>query len=697
MKQPASARTLQSITRHSVGLRITAPLASTGSRTSTIASRRCISGSVSQHRSSPSSYQPPAAPYNPPLLRNHGRVDDHPMPDDMPREDYSTPAMYSLSMLARILRYVLYGVVGVSAAGLIGVEGGHQYVEHFLMAYPSHINVEECDAMSDEALYAWAEDNDAWTGGSEGGTASSLGFYARHTLRSAWLAKEYGVGSSGITAIGRDEMTGEDEALKGMIGANKPSANSSSTSDPALIVAEDYLAKTIQIARTKGIAFPANLPHPREAHPQKSRRQSQLPADRIALDLLTQHADILERLSGPSALRQAEEIYEMVLRSILDRKTVNVLDEQCKEAEILRLAKKLGDVNSRIGAADRAIGWWQWGLSQTDLSVAETPISPGLVQPIQQASRGQTSSPSWYSNLFSSARPPKPSDPPSSETDLPDLGIISLEQDSASVRNYPPLVRRALVSLVSTYAAHLAMYGRLAEASKYQAVGEILTEDPDRGTASAPSAALQTLWLNLRSSLISMNSVEVDHALGQDSHVGLVRLAEATRKAEDVIRSISAPYNLQLKAQKALDSQAIPYVPSKATPVRNVELADRFGRTTSKDPLARPASQLLRDAQRTAAEGWNLSGVLYEKLAGLTTRGASERHSLQELALDCHERAMSWSTVASGGEADGVNQIALDEDSLGLGGKGVGKTTEYWRNYMRVRAKLEAAVSQPEI
>jgi hypothetical protein len=697
MKRPASSRSLQSFTRHSRGLRITAHLVNTGPEITAISSRRCISESAFQHRSSPSSYQPPGASYNPPLLRNHGRVDDHPMPDDMPREDYSTPAMYSLSMLARILRYVLYGVVGVSAAGLIGVEGGHQYVEHVLMAYPSHIRAEHCDAISDEALYAWAEENDAWTGGSDGGTASSLGFYARHTLRSAWLAKEYGVGSSGITAIGRDEMIGEDEALKGMIGANKSSTNSPSTSDPALIVAEDYLAKTIQIARTKGIAFPANLPHPREAYPQRSGRQTQLPADRIALDLLTQHADILERLSGPSALRQAEEIYEMVLRSILDRTTVNTVDEQCKEAELLRLAKKLGDVNNRIGAAERAIGWWRWGLSQTDLLLAETSISPGSGQPDQRLSPDQTKSLSWYSRLFSSAQAHKPLEASSVETDIHKLGSDSPEQVMASVRNYPPLMQRALVSLISTYAAHLAMYGRLAEASRYQSLGEILTRDLDQGTASTPPAALQTLWLSLRSSLISMNAVEVDHALGQDTHIGLVRLAEATRKAEDVIRSISAPYNIPPKAQKVADLQAIPYVPSKATPVRSVELADRFGQTASKSPLARPASQLLRDAQRTAAEGWNLSGVLYEKLAGLATTGASERHSLQELALDCHERAMSWSTVASGGEADGVNQIALDEDSLGLGGKGVGKTTEYWRNYMRVRAKLEAAVSQPEL
>jgi hypothetical protein len=77
------------------------------------------------------------------------------MPDDMPREDYSTPAMYTFSMLARILRYVIYGAVGISVTGLIGVEGGHQYIEHFLMAYPSHLDVENLDSRSDEAVYAW--------------------------------------------------------------------------------------------------------------------------------------------------------------------------------------------------------------------------------------------------------------------------------------------------------------------------------------------------------------------------------------------------------------------------------------------------------------------------------------------------------------------------------------------------------------
>lgn len=188
-----------------------------------------------------------------------------------------------------------------------------------------------------------------------------------------------------------------------------------------------------------------------------------------------------------------------------------------------------------------------------------------------------------------------------------------------------------------------------------------------------------------------MNAAEVAHAQGEDISAGLIRLAGATKQAEEVIRNIAAAYTTSAKADPAVELTQ--YTPSRAIPLRNMEIGDRFGKSFRRSPLARPASQLLRDAERTAAEGWNLTGLLYEKLARTSEHHAAQRQALQEMALDCHERAMGWSTIAGGGEADGVNQIAIDEDALGLGGRGIGKTTEYWRNYMRVRAKLEAQVA----
>ena len=638
-------------------------------------------------------YQPPTASYLPPATRSHGRVDDHPMPDDMPREDYSTPAMYTFSMLAKILRYLLYGTLGVTAAGLLGVEGGHQFVENVMMAYPSHISSRDADTRSDEAVYAWAEENDAWTGGSSGGTSSALGFYARHTLRSAWLAREYGVGSSGAAAIGRSAQDSDGDALKSMIGAGRDgaAADNLNTSDPSSIMAEDYLARTIQAARTKGIAFPSNLSSTREEYPpiSPSTSNQQVAADRVALDLLARHAEVLERISKPSSLQQAEETYEMLLRSALDRNVVNETEDTVKRAEILHLAKKLGDVNFKIGDADRATGWWTWGLRFG--GIAPPSRSPDQTVKVR-ASPQVAEARGWLSRWRSSGSSVDHASPLTEHAMAQNNHIVAPANLATADpgANLAPPVRRAVISLISSYASHLAMQGVLEEAGAFQQLALHLTNAVESVKESSPAASLQNLWLNHRSSVLTLNAVEVAHAQGEDLQVGLSRLADATKQAEEVIRNIAAAYTTTHKARPAAENR---YAPSHAIPMRNMEIAERFGKGFRKSPLARPASQLLRDAERTAAEGWNLTGLLYEQFARSSAHDAAERQALHEMALDCHERAMGWSTIASGGEADGVNQIAIDEDALGLGGKGVRKTTEYWRNYMRVRAKLEAQVA----
>ena len=622
------------------------------------------------------------------------------MPDDMPREDYSTPAMYTFNMLAKILRYLLYGTLGVTAAGLAGVEGGHQYVENVMMAYPSHVDSRNTDPSSEEAVYAWAEDNDAWTGGSSGGTSSALGFYARHTLRSAWLAREYGVGSSGAAAIGRAGQDSDSGQMKGMIGAGKSGTEGDSlnTSDPSSIMAEDYLARTILAARSKGIAFPGNLPGNRETYPPVSPSSShaQVPVDRVALDLLTRHAEVLERIAKPSSLRQAEETYEILLRSVLDRSVANSVEEVVKQAELLQLAKKLGDVNIRLGDAERATGWWEWGMRFGGLATRR-PSSQAMPVTEHGVTVAETRGwlPRWLGSNSGSASAGAIGS--RMEHTLAQNSHMVVPQDTTinhALPNLHPLIRRAAISLISSYASNLGMQGQLVEAGALQNMGLQLAKATDSTKESTPAASLQNLWLNHRASLLTLNAVEVAHAQGEDIQVGLGRLAEATKQAEEVIRNIAAAYSTSTRPVIAADGQPAQYTPSRAIPMRNMEIADRFGKNQRKSPLARPASQLLRDAERTAAEGWNLTGLLYEKLARLPVHQAMQRQALHEVALDCHERAMGWSTIASGGEADGLNQIAVDEDALGLGGKGgVGKTTEYWRNYMRVRAKLEAQVT----
>jgi hypothetical protein len=620
------------------------------------------------------------------------------MPEDMPREDYSTPAMYTFRMLAKILRYVLYGTLGLGTVGLVGLEGGHQYLENVLMAYPSHINTEKVDPSSEDALFAWAEENDAWTGGSSGGTSSKLGIYNRHILRSAWLAQEYGVGSSGTTAIGREERSGHaapgGNNLKGMIGTNGSASSNVNTVDPGSTMAEDYLARTIDEARKKGIAFPANLPGTRDLYPPTILSVSQQPpVDRVAIDLLIRHAESLERIQGHSALQEAEETYERILYAVLGQSTTNNLAKTVQKAEALKLAKKLGDVSSRLGQDERAAGWWRWGLSVAEVHLPVITVNdaaPLLGNPIKGTERK-----GWFAGWIPGPNETNPTAVAPSAAQQHNLAENSRLVDHTAPATHTdahPLVRRAIVSLIASYASNLALKGNLDQARAYQSLGISLTDAIDSTKESSPAASLQNLWLNHRSALLSLNHIEVAYAQGQGVQDSIDALGQATRRAEEVIRNLASPFTSNPKQALNADGSVSRYDPSKGIPVRTMNVAPRFGANVSSSPLARPASQLLRDAERIAAEGWNLIGLLYEK-AARATKSPLDRQAIQELALDCHEKAMGWSMVASGGEADGLNQIAVDQEALGLGGRGVGKTTEYWRNYIRVRSKLEAEVT----
>ena len=57
--------------------------------------------------------------------------------------------------------------------------------------------------------------------------------------------------------------------------------------------------------------------------------------------------------------------------------------------------------------------------------------------------------------------------------------------------------------------------------------------------------------------------------------------------------------------------------------------------------MKKPAKSLIRDARRSAAEAWNLLGVLHEE------RG--DVKSLQT-SLDCYERALGWAGVSASGD-----------------------------------------------
>ena len=88
--------------------------------------------------------------------------------------------------------------------------------------------------------------------------------------------------------------------------------------------------------------------------------------------------------------------------------------------------------------------------------------------------------------------------------------------------------------------------------------------------------------------------------------------------------------------------------------------------------MRRPATKLLRDAKRTAAEAWNLVGVL--------TEDKDPRK-----ALECYERAMGWVGVGSDGP-----------DGVGKPGEAIleGDWKLLWANYVRARHLVKKQASK---
>jgi hypothetical protein len=89
--------------------------------------------------------------------------------------------------------------------------------------------------------------------------------------------------------------------------------------------------------------------------------------------------------------------------------------------------------------------------------------------------------------------------------------------------------------------------------------------------------------------------------------------------------------------------------------------------------MNKPAKSLIRDARRSAAEAWNLLGVLHEEKGDIK--------SLQT-SLDCYERALGWAGVAAGGDGKSGEGI-LEVEWKALRG-----------NYSRVREALHTKTTE---
>ncbi|KAJ9111727.1 hypothetical protein QFC19_001088 [Naganishia cerealis] len=653
----------------------------------------------------------------------------------MPREDYASPALYSLRVLGTLVRYLVGGGVLLGVVSLGGLEAAHQYVERSLLAAPAHLDLV---APADADYYAWAEENDSWTGGAAGGTSPHLGFYARHALRAAWVCQTWGRGISGatITRAAGDLGGGSGQVMKGMIGSAERARTDRAAAalsagvnlvDPGYEMAEAYIASAITHAKKRGIIFPEELSVNRETYPTSEQPHSPEPSP-IAIDILLRHAEIYERIATPSALHKSQQLYERVLRSVVPYTTLPPLPtttglereafvHAVRESQVLRLAKKIGDVAARTGDDVTAHGWWTWGLARVGIvphasdslaAAMTTPQSPEIKVD------GRANDVSWFGPWFSSPAAAAGKATPSANMTLVARAPTISPPSPASYANIPPPLQRSVIALLDAYSTHLAITGDLSSAHVYQTIGLDITSAALASRppvlAAAAAAALHSLWLEQRAALFTLHKAEVEYASrrpakGTSPDVVVVEetlglLGEANGRAEKVIKELTAGPS---PAATGLDSTRI--VPS-LDPHRGITMKTLPLSTAFTSPAAAekaPAQQLLKDAQRTAAEGWNITGLLYESLArrpastSTNSPNQSQRQELEELAMDSYERAIGWNKIALGGQVTGHHDVVQDgEDVVGpttaaAANGAASKTREYWGNYARVKARLGSA------
>lgn len=462
---------------------------------------------------------------------------------------------FTLHFFYRFLKFTAVGLLAVGATTGTAFGTAHMWVEKVALA-----------PETDEETQRWEWDVEAErpSGGTTGGTDPGLGFRGRIAVRSAWMAQNWGTGTT-TSVMGSKAYSGRARSESGSLNAV-----------PAqLEYAQDFLS----------IAINAALENSGKVRPE------------TVTELSAWHASIMERMGTKEGVFEARSELERVWACLPG-----------KGIDAARVASKLGDLNQRLDDPEDALAWWARSI-QLVQDKARTEISP--VPPVV------------------------PQVPPSS-----------------------PLAQRTLASTLVSLSVFYATSGQLEKAKSVEEESLRLLRSirqPESFDSASRPQALHALYLLHRSALLSIHLAEVEHTLKAKQDAPLQWLTRAAESSERVALALSG---LPVTHPDAPESK-IPHPPSSETPL----LPDYV-----KSPsMNKPAKSLLRDSRRTAAEAWNLMGILLERTHAA---GSAEK------ALECYERALGWAGVAA--------------DRAG----GIGKASEgtlesewklLWANYVRVR------------
>ncbi|KAJ7172481.1 hypothetical protein C8R46DRAFT_1086094 [Mycena filopes] len=186
-----------------------------------------------------------------------------------------------------------------------------------------------------------------------------------------------------------------------------------------------------------------------------------------------------------------------------------------------------------------------------------------------------------------------------------------------------PAAQRVLASALVSTSAFYAMTRQLNQAQEIERDALDLLRSirpPDSLASASPPQALHSLSLLHRSAVLSLHLSEVLYA--QRTPV-----AECVKQLQDAATS-SERVAFALVGKSLQDSDQL--TPSVEDPLGKQYLSSPY--------LEKPASDLLRDARRSAADAWNLMGELTEKM------GPSHRR----LALGYYTRAVAWAAKTNG-------------------------------------------------
>ncbi|KAG8696043.1 hypothetical protein FRC08_007400 [Ceratobasidium sp. 394] len=217
----------------------------------------------------------------------------------------------------------------------------------------------------------------------------------------------------------------------------------------------------------------------------------------------------------------------------------------------------------------------------------------------------------------------------------------------------------ALLSISGNYALRRELrYARATEETTLSLLEPLPTPPLARTTKSTAPEQLHGLFLYHRSALFAIHLAEVLWAQSSRKNLptSLEYLKTAAEKSEQTARLLTGTPRVH------------PDVPLSSVPHPPVPNSKLLGVFSSSRTLKQPARSLLRDARRSAAEAWNLRGLLLEK-------GKNDKE-----ALECFERALEW--------AGGQDNLEGEGDVPEKDRKNI------WRNWARVRERALNTKSQ---